>query len=223
MISWFSKNKYPEYWCNYIKHFKNQKKSDLLNTRFVVFDTETTGLDIQNDRILSIGAISITGNVMHVNDSIDLYVKQTKFNSESVEIHGLLKEGNLKKLDEEKAIIQFLNYIKGSVLIAHHAAFDIAMINLALKRMQLPKLKNKSLDTGLLIKKTKFHQQNKEHYSLDTLCGIFQIKMHDRHTAAGDAYITGIVFLKILSALKKVNPGLKLDHLFFNSNRRGLL
>ena len=223
MISWFTKKIYPDYWYDYIKHFKGQEEINLQNTRFVIFDTETTGLNIQSDRILSIGAISITDNVMYVADSLDVYVKQDKFNSDSVEIHGLLKEGNLKKLNEEEAIIQFLKYIKGSVLVAHHAAFDLAMINNALQRMQLPKLINKSLDTGLLIKKTKFHQQNKEHYSLDSLCEIFKIKMHDRHTAAGDAYITGIIFLKILSALKKINPGLKLNHLIFNSNRRGLL
>ncbi len=223
MVSWFSRKKFPDYWYDYINHFKNQNKTGLQNTRFVIFDTETTGLDTLNDRVLSIGAISLTGNTMHVADSIDLYVKQNKFNKESVEVHGLLKEGNLKKLEEEEAIIHFLKYIKNSVLIAHHAAFDIAMINNALKKMQLPKLKNKSLDTGILIKKTKFHQQNKAHYSLDTLCEQFDIKMHDRHTAAGDAYITGVLFLKILSALKKEKPNIKLDHLFFNSNRRGLL
>lgn len=223
MISWFSRKKYPKYWLEYSNHFKNQKKKDIQHTRFVVFDTETTGLDIQNDRILSIGAISVTGNTMDVADSFDIYLKQDKFNSDTVEIHGLLKDGNLKQFKEEDAIIRFLNYIKNSVLIAHHADFDISIINNALKRMQLPKLKNKFLDTGVLIKKTKFHNSSKKQYSLDSLCEIFNIEMHDRHTAAGDAYITGIIFLKILSAIKKDRENLTLDHLLFNSNRRGLL
>ena len=223
MISWFSKNKYPDYWISYKGQFKNQKKKDLNQIRFVVFDTETTGLDVRNDRILSIGAISLTGNIMDVADSLDLYVKQDKFNSETVEIHGLLKEGNILKINEEEAVIRFLEYIKNAVLIAHHASFDISMINYALKRLHLPKLKNKFLDTGILLKKTKFHHLQKEHYSLDSICNILNINMHDRHTAAGDAYITGIIFFKIISALKKDNPNLKLDQLYFNSNRRGLL
>ncbi len=223
MISWFSRKKYPKYWLEYSNHFKNYKKTDLQYTRFVVFDTETTGLDIQNDRILSIGAIAVTGNTMDVADSFDIYLKQDKFNSDTVEIHGLLKDGNLKQFKEEDAIIRFLDYIKNAVLIAHHADFDISIINNALKRMQLPKLKNKFLDTGVLIKKTKFHNSSKKQYSLDSLCEIFNIEMHDRHTAAGDAYITGIVFFKILSAIKKDRENLTLDHLLFNSNRRGLL
>ena len=223
MISWLSRKKYPDYWIAYSNHFKNQIKTDLLHTRFIVFDTETTGLDTQKDRILSIGAISVIGNTMDVADSLDLYVKQDKFNSKTVKIHGLLKEGNILKIKEEEAVIQFLLYIKNSVLIAHHASFDISMINNALKRLQLPKLKNKFLDTGILIKKTKFHQRSKKDYSLDSLCDILNIKMHDRHTAAGDAYITGLIFLKILSSLKKDKPNFRLDQLFFNSSRRGLL
>jgi len=223
MISWFSKKKYPDYWISYNDHFKNQKKKDLNQIRFIIFDTETTGLDVRSDRILSIGAISLISNTMDVADSLDLYVKQDKFNSETVEIHGLLKEGNIHKINEEEAVIRFLQYIKNAVLVAHHASFDIGMINYALKRLHLPKLKNKFLDTGILLKKTKFHQLQKEHYSLDSICNILNINMHDRHTAAGDAYITGIIFLKILSALKKDNPNIKLDQLFFNSNRRGLL
>jgi DNA polymerase-3 subunit epsilon len=135
MISWFSKNKYPDYWISYRDQFKNQKKKDLNQIRFVVFDTETTGLDVRNDRILSIGAISLTGNIMDVADSLDLYVKQDKFNRETVEIHGLLKEGNILKIDEEEAVIRFLEYIKNAVLIAHHASFDIGMINYAIKRL----------------------------------------------------------------------------------------
>ncbi len=47
--------------------------------------------------------------------------------------------------------------------------------------------------------------------------------MHDRHTSDGDAYINGIVFLKILSSLKKERPDLTLEQLFINSNRKGLL
>lgn len=222
MIKWFKHKDYPEFWNTYSNYFKQNNSKDLNTTRFIVFDTETTGLDPSSDRILSIGAISIVGNKIDIADSFEMYLKQDTFNAETVEIHGILKEGSITKFEEKEAIIQFLDYIKDSVLVAHHAAFDIAMINESLKRLGLPKLKNKSLDTGILFKKTSLHKTNKKHYGLDELCDTFNIKKHDRHTASGDAYITGLLFLKIVSNLKKTKT-ISLKDLFFNSNRRGLI
>jgi len=67
--------------------------------------------------------------------------------------------------------------------------------------MNLPKLKNKSIDTGILYKK--LEGKKNAHFSLDKLSDEFNISKHDRHTASGDAYITALLFLKILSKLKK--------------------
>ena len=222
MLTWFKHKTYPEFWENYQSHFKNKKEMDLDHTRFVVFDTETTGLNPATDRILSIGAITVIGNTLHIDDSFEMFLKQDTFNADTVEIHGILKEGSITKFEEEEAVIRFLAYIKDAVLVAHHAAFDIAMINQSLMRLGLPKLKNRSLDTGILFKKTTLHKTNDKHYGLDELSDIFNIKKHDRHTASGDAYITGILFLKILSNLKKTKT-INLKDLFFNSNRRGLI
>ena len=221
MLKLFKHKEYPEFWNMYSNHFKQKNPDDLNTTRFVVFDTETTGLNPTTDRILSIGAIAIQGNVLDVSDSFEMYLKQDTFNADTVEIHGILKEGSITKYDEKEAIIQFLNYIKDAVLVAHHAAFDIAMINESLNRLDLPKLKNKSLDTGTLFKKTSLHKTEK-HYALDELSDIFKIKKHDRHTASGDAYITGLIFLKIISNLKSIR-NITLKDLFFNNNRRGLI
>jgi len=96
------------------------------------------------------------------------------------------------------------------------------MINAGLKRMGLPKLKNKVLDTGILFKKTNLCKNKEKHYSLDHLSDIFNLKKHDRHTASGDAFLTGLIFLKIISNLKK-SRNIKLKDLFFNSDRRGLI
>lgn len=218
----FKKNKYPEFWNNYQSYFKNKEIKDLKTQRFIVFDTETTGLNTLKDRVLSIGAITVIDNAMDVSESFELYLNQEKFDKKSVEIHGIIKGGNVKKVEEKEAVLQFLEYIKDAVLVAHHAAFDISMINNILKRLELPKLKNRVLDTGVLFKKTSLSKEEKKHYSLDALCTLFSIKKHDRHTAAGDAYITGLIFMKILSNLRKTKK-ITLNDLFFNNNRRGLM
>ncbi len=220
MLSWFKYKDYPFFWKQYSKTFKLKQPKSFENTRFVVFDTETTGLDIINDRILSIGAIAIFNNTLNVADSFEIYLKQETFKAETVEIHGILKEGKLKKLHEGEALEKFINYIENSVLVAHHTAFDIEMINAALKRNNLPKLKNKSIDTGILYKKLEGKKDS--HFNLDVLCKEFNIPKHDRHTAAGDAFITALLFLKIISKLKK-ERNLHYSDLFRVSGKEGLI
>lgn len=219
-MNWFSNKSYPQFWKNYSEKFK-MSKDNLESIRFVVFDTETTGLNPKADRILSIGCIAIVNLKIKVSDQFEYYLEQDQFNAETVKIHGLLKDGKLSKVEEQQAIIDFLNYIEDAVLVAHHAAFDVAMVNQALKRMKLPKLKNKVLDTGQLFVKTRL-DKSKMHFSLDELANRFKITLHDRHTASGDAYITALLFLKLIAILDK-RGNLRLSDLTPLKNRTNLL
>lgn len=207
----FKKKKYPSFYNEYVSSFKGSKK-DLNAIRFVVFDTETSGLDIKKDVVLSIGCVAVKNFSIHVADQFECFIVQEKFNKESVHIHGLLKNGKEKKVDEFTALKYFLKYIEDAVLVAHHAAFDVAMINTILKKYNLPNLKNKVIDTSYLFKKTKYVKDNNP-YSLDYLCDYFSIKKHDRHTASGDAFLTALVFLKVTKLLTKKYKKLTLRHL----------
>lgn len=220
MFTFFKKNKYPSYFKDYLNSFKIKPAKSIKETRFVVFDTETTGLNPNEDRILSIGAVCITNGYIDVSDNFEKYLIQEKFEGATVEIHGILKDGNIAKITEKQAVIQFINFIKNGVFIAHHAAFDVEMINKALFRLKLPKLKNKVIDTGILYKKLNGKQN--AHYNLDALCNEFNITKHDRHTANGDAFITALLFLKIVAALKKERT-LHFSDLFRSNQKSGLL
>lgn len=209
-LNWFQKkNKtaYPFFWKEYELDIQNTQKLPIKETRFVIFDTETTGFSKLEDRILSIGAISLTNNIINVNDNFEIYLEQKIFKPETVKIHGILKDGDIKKVDEITAIQQFLKYIKNAVLVGHHVGFDIGMINEMLSRYNLPKLKNKTIDTGNLYRKSKHlvYENELKNYTLDELCDELNISKSDRHTANGDALITAIAFLKILSRLNKKN------------------
>lgn len=208
LFKWFTKNKtdYPDFWIAYLEHFKNIKKTPIQDTRFVAFDTETTGFDQKEDRVLSIGAVAFTGKNIPINDSLELYLEQDVFNPETVEIHELMKSSDFEKISELEALKAFLVYIKNAVLIAHHSNFDKGMINEMLSRHGLGKLKNKFIDTGVLFTKSKhiiYRENLKSHYSLDDLCKELNVPKVDRHTASGDALITAVIFLKILSRLNK--------------------
>jgi len=175
-------------------------------TRFVVLDTETTGFDYDNDRILCIGALVLQNNIISVQDSFEVYIQQDHYDKSTAQIHGILKDFVLKRPDELEALQQFLAYLGDSIIIAHHTIFDVTMINKALERNGLPQLTNKTLDTAYLYKKTliKSHLfERKDHYTLDDLADKFDISKKDRHTALGDAYITAIAFLKIVKKLNE--------------------
>ena len=219
-FEWLFKKKqeYPDFWKAYLNSFTQKKNKDapILNTRFIAFDTETTGFDKKEDRILSIGAVSFIGKTIQVNHSLELYLEQAVFKPETVEIHGLMKTGPQDKVSELEAIKTFLAYIKNDVLIAHHANFDRNMVNQMLLRHGLGKLKNDFIDTGVLYKKSIhiIYREKDKIYSLDELCKELNVPMVDRHTATGDALITALVFLKIIARLDKrkhLNWGYLLD------------
>lgn len=202
LFNWFKKDKkgYPEFWQSYLSCFDSKVKNNL-EQRSVAFDTETTGLNYRTDVILSIGAVGIYENTISVSDYLELFLIQDIFKKETVPIHGILKEGKEEKITETEAVMQFLAFIKDAVLVGHHVSFDVKMINEALKRMGLSKLKNRSIDTDMMYQKFKGLQED-QHTGLDELCGIFKIQTSDRHTAIGDAYITALIFLRLKSKWK---------------------
>ncbi|TXE11844.1 3'-5' exonuclease [Seonamhaeicola algicola] len=217
-FNWFKRKKqrnYPNFWLTYLEGFKTTSTLPIEATRFIAFDTETTGFDQYKDRILSIGAVSIQNKTIKVNQSLELYLQQDIFNPETVKIHGLMKHGSLKKVSEIEAIEAFINYIGNAVLVAHHARFDFGMVNAMLQRHKLGKLKNEFIDTGVLFKKSKhiIYQNDLKNYSLDELATELNVPIADRHTASGDALITAMVFLKTLSRLNKKKSDLQWDYL----------
>ncbi|RZJ74997.1 MAG: 3'-5' exonuclease, partial [Flavobacterium sp.] len=81
-------------------------------------------------------------------------------------------------------------------LVSHNVNLDIEMINQALKRLDLGRLKNPVMDTNTLFQRWKDYPEDRQ-ATLDELCDVLKVRNSDRHTASGNAYITAIVFLKL--------------------------
>jgi DNA polymerase-3 subunit epsilon len=200
---------YPDFWKAYLAHFdkKWSKKTPLEELSFVVFDTETTGLKIKEDQILSIGAIRVGHNTIHIGDEFECFVYQSFTPiASNIEIHEILPSQPSDGLDEASATKSFLEFIGNDILVGHHVGFDVAMVNQSLKNLGSFQLKNYALDTGVMAKRLKYPSYHTS-FTLDQLCKEYRIKMHDRHNAAGDAMLTAILFLKLLGRLK--NRGVK--------------
>ena len=214
MFNWLKNKKtLPAFWLQYLEIVKAQpsRHTPLEELTYVVFDTETTGLNDRKDKILSIGAVKVSNNRFSISESLDFRLYQEyEVKQEAIQIHGLLPGKPEQQLSEIEAIQQFLKFVGNSIVVGHHVAFDVAMINRVLKRqVGNVKLKNKCIDTRNLAIRVE-HVIKPDivkpgNYTLDALCKRYHISMSDRHTAAGDAYITAVLLLKLIHRLKKRN------------------
>lgn len=200
----------PAFWKSYLTSFEGTytRNTPIKNIRFVCFDTETTGLNPKKDQILSIGAIVIQNWEIRVAERLECLVHQEyEPMGSAIEVHGILPKERMESLSENEAIQAFLQFTRDAVLVGHHVAFDINMVNEAVSIIVGgdERLKNLSIDTMHLAKRLlpRTHHLSAGDLSLDGLADKYHIPVHDRHTAAGDAYITGILFLKLLDKLEK--------------------
>lgn len=176
--------------------------------RFVVLDTETTGLVPEKADLLSFGGIAATAMTLDLADSLEIVIRQQhKTVGETVEIHGILKSHVERGIAPEPALRQIIDFINNAILVGHHIDFDRKMLDKTLQT-QFPdsRLRNKSIDTAELALRLEHFNDGyiykPEDYTLDALCDRYQIPLADRHTAAGDAFITGQLFLKLLARCK---------------------
>ncbi|MCG8528395.1 MAG: 3'-5' exonuclease [Opitutales bacterium] len=178
------------------------------STRWVVFDTETTGTMPTRDRIVSIGAMAIEDMEINPNDAFECLVR-VPFNSSSVVIHGITKDETQREgIEEAEAIEQFNDYLGDAYLVGHHVAFDIIVVNHALRRTGLPILENPAIDVMKLVMRLEEQKlvqprENPNDFSLDGLLDHFDIPKAGRHTAMGDSFATGMLWMQLLRFCKK--------------------
>lgn len=171
---------------------------------FVILDTETTGLNLEKDRILSIGALKLYRGHLKVKEAFEVYIRQEHFSKDSVPIHGLLRESLNHQISEKAAVEALKSYIGASIVVGHHIRFDMEILKRACLRNGIEPIHNLCLDTGILYRKTLLKTpllRKKEHYSLDDLAKRFSLDCKDRHTALGDAYLTAMALQHILELL----------------------
>jgi DNA polymerase-3 subunit epsilon len=175
--------------------------------RFVVFDTETTGLNPRKDRLLSIGAVTVHAGNIPLERSFDREVGQIQRvapQEEAIAVHGILPHHATTAAPEQDIIAEFMAYLGDAIVVAHHVKFDVLMIEQALKQYGGGPLLNRRLDTVHLAQRAqRAGQGTTKAYNLDALARQYGIPLHDRHTAAGDAYITAVLLLKLLRRLQQ--------------------
>lgn len=195
MLDWLKNinKEHPEFWKTYLSKFDKKSK------RFVVFTTETSGLDPEKDVILSIGSFAIINNKIYIGDNFESVLSQYEYFNENELSNEFIVESKIKKQSELEAIQAFIEYIGNAVLIGHHVDFDVDMINNTLARLDCGRLKNEALDIDVMYRK--LEDINDKEFSLDELSEIFKLPKSYRNSPSEDAYTIALLFLKLKKKL----------------------
>ncbi|MEJ2309532.1 MAG: DNA polymerase III subunit epsilon [Gammaproteobacteria bacterium] len=178
--------------------------------RQIVLDTETTGLEPEQDhRIIEIGCVEmvdrrLTGNNFHVYLQPDRVI-----DAGAIEVHGITNEFLEDKPRFPDIVDDFLDYITGAELVIHNAPFDVGFLDHELTRMQTgrPVIADLCgvLDTLVLARRKHPGKRN----SLDALCDRYTVdnSRRDKHGALLDAEILAEVYLAMTGGQTSLSLG----------------
>ncbi|WPM32247.1 exonuclease domain-containing protein [Hydrogenobacter sp. T-2] len=168
------------------------KETKIEDLCFVVFDTETTGLDLKKDEALGIGAVKIENLRIDLSKNFYALLKPTKEYNESIKVHGITPE-DLRSARERKEIcMEFLEYAKGYILAGYFLQIDIAMLKRLIKEECGFSLKAYALDLLDLV------EHKGKVPTLEELLKIFKLPISTQHNALEDAYMTALLLLRLL-------------------------
>jgi len=169
--------------------------------RFVVIDTETTGLDPQEDHAVSLGGVSLRGGRVALGDTLSRVIASAVAPSaHSIVVHGLTPDQVATGGGPQAVVAEFLLWAGDAVIVAHHASFDLAMLNRIAVPLCGAPIQNLVLDTAELARRTERGRGGR--YDLDSLLDRYGIPQSGaRHTALGDALLTARLLQKLLKRL----------------------
>ncbi len=171
----------------------------LAELAYTVFDTETTGLEPSaGDEIIQIGATRIVNRRLLRNECFDQLVDPQRLMSrESIDIHGITPDRLVGQPLIDSVLPAFHAFCADTVLLAHNAAFDMRFLQLK-EELAGVRFEQPVLDTLLL---SVVLHPNQESHGLEAIAERLGVSVIGRHTALGDALVTGEIFLKMLPLL----------------------
>jgi DNA polymerase-3 subunit epsilon len=175
------------------------RECTLREQRWVVLDLETTGLNLNKDRVLSIGAVVIEDGAIDFSQQFErtLQCRELKL-SPSVLIHGLGPNAIAAGSEPAEALLELLEFIGDSPVLAFHAPFDQHMLGRAVKEHLGHKLQQVFVDVADIAPLVCPQAQIRE-AGLDEWIEWFRLEVFERHNASADALATAELALILFS------------------------
>jgi DNA polymerase-3 subunit alpha (Gram-positive type) len=170
------------------------RKQSLNDAEYVVFDIETTGLSVTNNKIIELAGIKMVNGqeigrfetFVNPHEPIPYHIQQlTNINDEMV-----------KDAPELEPMLRgFIEFIGDAVLVAHNARFDMGFIQEACRQHGLPLLQNPALDT---LELARFLHPTMKNHRLNTLADLYKVSLDNHHRAIDDTIALGGILTGLL-------------------------
>ncbi|WP_340695411.1 3'-5' exonuclease [Hydrogenobacter thermophilus] len=173
-----------------------------LNTKvedatFVIFDTETTGLDMKRDEPIAIGALKVDRLHLDLSQSFYRLIKPEKPpKRSSVEVHGITPSDLSFAGERSEVGREFLMFAKGSLLTGYFLYIDLVMIKKLVKNFCSIPFIPYSLDVLDLYK-------GEKPIPMEKMLSDLELPYSSYHSALEDAYMTSLIFLKLIKPYRR--------------------
>lgn len=192
---------------------KNDTRS--VNEEIIIYDVETTGLNVNKERLTEIGAVKIKN--MRIIDSFNIMVNPEKpIPQNIVELTGINDSMVADAPKEKEAVEKFLEFCGSNpVLVAHNARFDNSFIDAVCERHNIPH-EYSSIDS-LIMCRAMLPELSR--HKLDTVAKHLKLGKFDHHRACDDAMMLAKIFLELMGRLINNNGVERLCDLNTNVNK----
>jgi DNA polymerase-3 subunit epsilon len=168
--------------------------ADFAESRYVVVDVETTGLNLSRDKLIAIGAVAVNGGRISLGDSFEIILRQqASSDKDNILIHGIGGTAQTGGVPPTEALLRFLEFLGKDPLVAFHVTFDKTMIRRALKTFLGLRFNHPWLDLAYVAPGL-----NPQHAhvlrTLDEWTRHFGIQNYARHNALADALTTAHLY-----------------------------
>lgn len=190
--------------------------SALTYDKFIVFDTESTGLQPNNtySKLLEIGALKVEKNI--IVDRFDMIINPGCTVPSKIEkMTGISEEKALSGENCYVALRKFKEWCEGDyVFIGHNIQHDLTFLNFFAKQCGI-EFNNPDIDTQKLAKKildiktwNSINKNLNRNMKLETLAHLFNVDDKNHHRADNDAEVTWHVYENLKKLAYKADPNL---------------
>jgi ATP-dependent DNA helicase UvrD/PcrA len=174
----------------------------LAEGRVVVFDVESTGLDVTRDDVVELAALKVgTGGP---GQSFHALLRTDRPLEESARIHGITPEVLAQSgRDPGEVVREFLTFLGGCVVVGHNVAYDVGIVSSQLKRLGLAWPESSSSFDTLDLTRRFFNLQS---YTLANVCRQLQLTSTPSHRAMDDVWATWHLLQRLLPCLLLSRP-----------------